>query len=170
MRGSAVFDNERGAIALHAGERATARTGDAPSLPLPFAIAPDDAFEAWALDQEAARAGTGSADYLPADLQVYGGTLDRYGEWEYAAPYGYVWHPTVTSDKWRWLTQHYGRWELAQNRLCWVPSQPAAPSFSVIAPHHAARPVMPHVPGAPALAVSAFRRATSSPRPRRRPA
>jgi hypothetical protein len=41
-----------------------------------------------------------SATYLPQELDVYGSTLDQNGAWQYEAPYGYVWYPTVAAD-WR---------------------------------------------------------------------
>jgi uncharacterized protein DUF6600 len=87
-----------------------------------------------------------SASYLPQDLQPYGSTFDQYGSWQYAAPYGYVWYPTVTpgwrpyyygrwsavpSHGWSWLgidawsypTHHYGRWGYARNAWFWIPGR-----------------------------------------------
>jgi hypothetical protein len=87
-----------------------------------------------------------SASYLPQDLQPYGGTFDRYGSWQYAAPYGYVWYPTVASgwrpyyygrwyaapsygwtwlgiDAWSYPTHHYGRWGYARNAWFWIPGR-----------------------------------------------
>jgi FecR protein len=128
LRGAAVLDTERGSMPLHAGERAFVRSNGAPSFPLPVNSARLDAFDQWTMDQAAARSSTASADYLPPDLQMYGGTLDRYGEWEYTAPYGYVWYPTVASDAWHWPTHHYGRWEYARNRWYWVPRESEKPS------------------------------------------
>ena len=48
-----------------------------------------------------------SAPYLPQDLQTYGSTFDRYGSWQYAAPYGYVWYPTVAAG---WRPYYNGYW------------------------------------------------------------
>jgi hypothetical protein len=127
LRGAAVLDTERGSMPVHAGERAFVRNNDAPSFPLPFNSARLDAFDQWTMELAAARTSTASADYLPPDLQMYGGTLARYGEWAYTAPYGYVWYPTVESDAWLWPTHHYGRWEYARNRQYWVPRQPREP-------------------------------------------
>jgi hypothetical protein len=128
LRGAAVLDTERGSMPVHAGERAFVRNNDAPSFPLPFNSARLDAFDQWTMELAAARTSTTSADYLPPDLQMYGGTLARYGEWAYTAPYGYVWYPTVESDAWQWPTHHYGRWEYARNRRYWVPREPEKPS------------------------------------------
>src|SRR6185295_1256944 len=87
-----------------------------------------------------------SASYLPSDLQTYGTTFDRYGSWQYAAPYGYVWYPTVAPgwrpyyngrwssvprygwtwigiDAWSYPTHHYGRWGYARNAWFWIPGR-----------------------------------------------
>ena len=87
-----------------------------------------------------------SAPYLPSDLQAYGSTFDRYGSWQYAAPYGYVWYPTVAPnwrpyyygrwssvpaygwtwigiDPWSYPTHHYGRWGYARNAWFWMPGR-----------------------------------------------
>jgi Family of unknown function (DUF6600) len=87
-----------------------------------------------------------SASYLPQDLRGYGGTFDRYGSWQYAAPYGYVWYPTVAAgwrpyhygrwssvpaygwtwvgiDPWSYPTHHYGRWGFARNAWFWIPGR-----------------------------------------------
>ena len=87
-----------------------------------------------------------SASYLPSDLRPYGNTFDQYGSWQYAAPYGYVWYPTVApgwrpyyygrwysapSYGWTWLgvdpwaypTHHYGRWGYSRNAWFWIPGR-----------------------------------------------
>jgi Family of unknown function (DUF6600) len=90
--------------------------------------------------------GTESAAHLPPELNVYGGTFDQNGSWQYDAPYGYVWYPTVAADwrpyyygywssvptygytwigvdAWSWPTHHYGRWGYARNRWFWIPGR-----------------------------------------------
>lgn len=87
-----------------------------------------------------------STQYLPQDLQTYGQTFDQYGSWQYEAPYGYVWYPTVAADwrpyyygywspvrrygltwigidRWSWPTHHYGRWGYARSRWYWIPGR-----------------------------------------------
>jgi hypothetical protein len=115
--------------------------------PQAFNSARFDAFDLWSAARRSARMGSAaSAQYLPSDLQMYGGTLDRSGAWQYEAPYGYVWYPTVDQDwrpyydgywssirpygwtwigfdVWAWPTHHYGRWGLAQNRWFWIPER-----------------------------------------------
>src|SRR6185436_17864742 len=87
-----------------------------------------------------------SATYLPQDLQSYGSTFDRDGSWQYSAPEGYVWYPTVTpgwrpyyygswsavpsygwtwvgTEAWSWPTHHYGRWGYGRNAWYWIPGR-----------------------------------------------
>jgi hypothetical protein len=93
-----------------------------------------------------------SAQYLPSDLRPYSSELDQNGAWQYEAPYGYVWYPTVTPDwhpyfygywqsvpvygwtwigydRWSWPTHHYGRWGFAHNRWFWVPGRTFAAAW-----------------------------------------
>ena len=92
------------------------------------------------------RRGATSAQYLPADVRVYGSTFDQYGIWSYAAPtamsgirasprrgvlittaagasgVGFGW-TFVGYDPWGWATHHYGRWGLsAAGAWFWIPS------------------------------------------------
>lgn len=83
---------------------------------------------------------------------MYGATFDRYGSWQYAAPYGYVWYPTVAPDWrpyyygywapyqpwgwtwigfdfWAWPTHHFGRWGFVGSRWFWVPSRTWGPAW-----------------------------------------
>ncbi len=102
---------------------------------------------AGSIDHVTRRAETpASAAYLPQDLQRYGSTLDQNGSWQIAAPYGYVWYPTVAPswrpyyygswsavpsygwtwvglDAWSWPTHHYGRWGHARNAWFWIPGR-----------------------------------------------
>jgi len=87
-----------------------------------------------------------SADYLPQELRTYGSTLDDNGSWQYQAPYGYVWYPSVAADwrpyyygswsavpaygwtwvgvdAWSWPTHHYGRWGYSRNAWFWIPGR-----------------------------------------------
>jgi hypothetical protein len=93
-----------------------------------------------------------SASYLPPELDTYGTTLDQNGAWQYEAPYGYVWYPTVATDwrpyyygywapvpsygwtwvgvdSWAWPTHHYGRWGYASNRWFWIPGRTWGPAW-----------------------------------------
>ena len=149
MRGAATLATERGSMPLRAGERSMAQDDRTPSAPQAFNAARFDDFDRWYAGRRTARvnpASTPSAQYLPADLRSYGGTFDRYGSWQYAEPYGYVWYPSVATDwrpyyygywssvpsygwtwvgadVWSWPTHHYGRWGYGRGSWFWIPGR-----------------------------------------------
>ena len=154
VRGSGALVTEVGTMPLRAGERSVAWDNAAPSQPQYFNAARYDAFDQWALGLRDQRLGSRSrsAQYLPADLRIYGGELDRYGSWGYEAPYGNVWYPTVGPewrpyydgywssvptygwtwigvDVWSWPTHHYGRWGYGRNRWFWIPDRRWSPAW-----------------------------------------
>ena len=152
LRGSGSLVTERGAIPISAGERSVARDGEAPSLPQAFNSARLDAFDRWSGARRNERVGTISARYLPRDLQMYGGTFDRYGSWQDTPQYGYVWYPSVAPDWqpyyygywapyrqwgwtwigldfWAWPTHHFGRWGFFGHRWFWIPGSTWAPAW-----------------------------------------
>jgi hypothetical protein len=112
-----------------------------------FNSARADAFYQWSEAQLDSRRGATSTSYLPAELATYASTFDQYGSWNYQAPYGYVWYPTVASTwrpyydgrwrfyggfgwtfigrgSWGWPTHHYGRWGLGPHgNWFWIPSR-----------------------------------------------
>lgn len=153
-RGAGALVNELGTMPLRSGELSVAWDNVAPSRPQFFNSARFDAFDQWAMALRDQRLGSRaqSAQYLPADLRMYGGALDRYGAWNYEAPYGYVWYPTVAPDwrpyydgywssvptygwtwiganAWSWPTHHYGRWGYASSRWFWIPDRRWAPAW-----------------------------------------
>jgi len=108
LRGSASLETDRGAIALRAGERTTARDGEEPSAAEVVNSARYDDFDLWTLERRDARVVPAqSAQYLPEDLSVYGATLDQSGSWEDMQPYGYVWFPAVAPG---WRPYYHGHW------------------------------------------------------------
>jgi hypothetical protein len=152
VRGVASLATERSAVAVRAGERAVALENGAPSFPQTFNSARFDAFDRWVAGRRDARLAAVSAQYLPRELQPYGGTLDRYGSWQYTEPYGNVWYPTVDAswrpyyygnwepirsygwtwigaDLWSWPTHHYGRWGHANARWFWIPGRTWGPAW-----------------------------------------
>jgi hypothetical protein len=152
VRGFATLTTEQGSTSLRAGERSVAVDNSSPSRPEGFNSARFDAFDRWVADRRDARVATTSAQYLPGDLRVYGGTLDRYGSWQYTQPYGYVWYPTVTAgwrpyyngywspvrrygwtwiggDVWAWPTHHFGRWGYGRGSWFWIPGRTWAPAW-----------------------------------------
>ena len=90
VRGVASLVTEQGAVGVGAGQRAVARAGAPPSYPYTYNSAAWDAFDRWSDTQRNARLGVASAGYLPGDLQAYGGTFDRFGQWRADPSYGYV--------------------------------------------------------------------------------
>jgi len=143
-----IVDIEAGAapVAVGAGQQVSVREGEAPSYPGPFNSARLDGFMRWSQALVDGRRGATSAQYLPADVRVYGSTFDQYGSWSYDAPYGYVWYPRVATtwrpyyhgrwhntgrygwtfigyEPWGWATHHYGRWGIgAGGSWFWIPS------------------------------------------------
>lgn len=93
-----------------------------------------------------------STEYLPSELRTYGQQFDQYGAWQYEAPYGYVWYPSVAVDwrpyyygywssvpaygwtwigydPWAWPTHHYGRWGFGHSRWFWIPGRTFAAAW-----------------------------------------
>ena len=146
VRGLVDVDTESGRMAVRAGQQVFVREGEAPSYPAAFNSARADGFVRWSQALVDARRGSSSAQYLPAEVRVYGSTFDQYGSWSYAAPYGYVWYPRVARtwrpyhhgrwrhgprfgwtfvgyDPWGWTTHHYGRWGITSaGAWFWIPS------------------------------------------------
>ena len=146
VRGLVDVDSGNGPVAVRAGQQVFVREGEAPSYPESFNSARLDGFTRWSQALLDGRRGTTSAQYLPADVRVYGSTFDQYGSWSYDVPYGYVWYPRVAAswrpyyhgrwrhagrygwtfvgyDPWGWATHHYGRWGLSSaGAWYWIPS------------------------------------------------
>jgi hypothetical protein len=146
VRGLVDVDAGTGRVSVRAGQQVFVREGEAPSYPAPFNSARADGFVRWSQALLDSRRGSSSAQYLPAEVRVYGSTFDTYGSWSYAAPYGYVWYPRVARtwrpyhhgrwrhgarfgwtfvgyDPWGWATHHYGRWGITSaGAWFWIPS------------------------------------------------
>jgi hypothetical protein len=146
VRGELDVETDLGRVPLGPGQHTYVREGEAPAPPMPFNSARADAFVRWSEQLVDGRRGSTSAQYLPADLRVYGSTFDQHGTWSYAAPYGYVWYPRVATtwrpyhhgrwrhgvgfgwtfvgfDPWGWPTHHFGRWGIgAGGAWFWIPS------------------------------------------------
>ncbi len=110
IRGLVDVDSGNGPVAVRAGQQVFVREGEAPGYPAPFNSARLDGFARWSQALFDGRRGTTSAQYLPADVRVYGSTFDQYGSWSYDAPYGYVWYPRVAAS---WRPYYHGRWRHA---------------------------------------------------------
>ncbi len=110
LRGSGLLTSGGGSALLGAGERTTVWADTAPAPPSCSTRRRSDPFTRWAVLQRDARSGGGqSAQYLPPDLRMYGGTLDQNGSWQYDTSNGYVWYPTVASN---WQPYYSGYWSM----------------------------------------------------------
>ena len=146
VRGSIEVATDGGTSLVQAGQRVQVLEGSAPSEPVAFNSAQMDEFYRWSaalLDQ---RRGAASASYLPNELVSYASAFDESGSWNYLAPYGYVWYPTVAAGwrpyyhgrwahvgggvgwsflgncRWAWPTHHYGRWGMSSGGgWFWIP-------------------------------------------------
>jgi hypothetical protein len=150
LRGQALLQTNRATTVVGAGQMAFARDGLAPSTPQPFNSARWDEFDRWSQARiDAYRGATtyAAAQYVPPPIYSYSGVLAQYGSWGHAAPYGYVWYPTVAVgwkpyyhgrwkhygrygwtwvgfDPWAWPTHHYGRWGITgTGRWYWIPGR-----------------------------------------------
>lgn len=107
-------------------------------------IGDNDAFDAWASEQDRREDDSDAGEYVSSDMT---GTEDlgNYGNWSYVAEYGYVWRPAglvpgwapyrygrwiwvspwgwtwVANEPWGFAPFHYGRWAFAGNNWVWVP-------------------------------------------------
>jgi hypothetical protein len=110
-----------------------------------------DAFATWSYDRANGFANSASAAQLPYELRPYAPVLDHYGRWDYVAPHGYVWFPSVSvgwrpyydgswsftrygwtwhgHDRWAWPTHHYGRWDYNGAFWFWIPAKVWAPAW-----------------------------------------
>jgi hypothetical protein len=150
-RGVAELADNGTSVVVRAGEMATiAGAGGRPRLE-PFNSARWDAFDRWANDRTNGFATAVSSSRLPYELRPYGQVLDQYGHWDYVAPHGYVWYPTVAAswrpyfagswghtrygwtwaghDPWAWPTHHYGRWGYSGASWYWIPARTWGPAW-----------------------------------------
>jgi hypothetical protein len=149
----------RGAATVHETTAWTLRGGQslvmtglgARPLIQTFNSARFDALTQWAYDRVNGYAQSASAPQLPYELRPYGPVFDQYGSWDYVAPYGQVWYPTVGvgwrpyydgawgftrygwtwhgRDRWAWPTHHYGRWGFNLGRWYWIPAASWSPAW-----------------------------------------
>ena len=133
----------RGTQRLRPGRTLLAR-GEArdPEFQLVDAALEDD-WDRWNERRNRELLKSSAYDYVSRDI-AGADELDGYGNWTYAAPYGWVWQPRVAADwapyrqgrwswvdwygwtwvsydPWGWAPYHYGRWFWNANRWCWWP-------------------------------------------------
>jgi hypothetical protein len=150
-RGVAEIELASERVVIRAGEEARLdRPGDRPQIRA-FNSARLDAFERWSLTRYEGEELSPASRRLPTELRAYGQSFDRYGRWDYVAPYGQVWYPSVAvgwrpyynggwrhtrygwtwygADPWAWPTHHYGRWQSSGGRWFWVPARVWGPAW-----------------------------------------
>lgn len=144
FRGAVYAENRSGEVRVGAGKMLS--MGD--DLPTLMDLGPPSEWERWNKDWDEALAYVEeeSVQYLPQELSVYGGDLNRNGRWLETSEYGYVWTPTmyisadwapyrdgrwvwigddyvwIAHEPWGWAPYHYGRWaHISSHGWCWVP-------------------------------------------------
>ncbi len=150
-RGVAEIEMASERVVVRAGEEARLDRPDDRPLIRTFNSARLDAFERWSLTRYEGEELSPSSRRLPTELRAYGQTFDRYGRWDYAAPYGPVWYPSVAVgwrpyyngswrhtrygwtwygvDPWAWPTHHYGRWQTRGSVWFWIPARVWGPAW-----------------------------------------
>jgi hypothetical protein len=152
LKGEVYLDRQAGQMRVAAGERIILKK-DAVT-PVLAKVGPADQWEQWNRQRDGdfqEPALSSGARYLPDELRVYSGDLDRNGSWSYVAEYGYVWAPRVvvvdawspyrmgrwvwmhgdyvwiSYEPWGWAPYHYGRWAWTRPLgWCWVPPRRGA--------------------------------------------
>ncbi len=106
---------------------------------------PVDEWDRWNQGRDRQLLNTRAYQYVSPDIQG-AAELDNYGQWVYAAPYGWVWSPSgvgpdwapyrdgrwswldwygwtwISYDPWGWAPYHYGRWFYRGGfGWCWYP-------------------------------------------------
>ena len=150
-RGFIDVDDGTSRASVRPGERMTISAPGARPVFQSFNAARFDAFERWSNDRANGFAATTSATHLPYELRPYAPVLDNYGRWDYVAPYGQVWFPSVGvawrpyydgswgytrygwtwhgRDRWAWPTHHYGRWGFNGSFWFWIPTRVWGPAW-----------------------------------------
>jgi hypothetical protein len=149
-RGAATVDDAP-QWSIRGGQMITRLGPSARPLIASYNSAAWDAFGAWSYERATGFGRSASAARLPYELRPYAPALDAYGRWDYVAPHGYVWFPSVHAgwrpyhdgswaftrygwtwhgrDRWAWPTHHYGRWGFTGAFWYWIPATVWAPAW-----------------------------------------
>ena len=149
-RGNATIGETLGRLTVRTGQMVSVLPGERPVIQ-PYNSARLDAFAEWAYERTNGFASAQSAHQLPYELRPYAPLLDQHGRWDYVAPHGYVWFPSVSAawrpyyegswsftrygwtwygqDSWAWPTHHYGRWGFNGAFWYWVPATVWGPAW-----------------------------------------
>ena len=150
-RGAAEIDDATQLVLVRAGEMASLDRAGARPLFQPFNSARWDAFAQWSNDRVNGFTNSRYAAQLPYELRPYAPVLEQHGRWDYVAPYGYAWFPSVSAswrpyydgawahtrygwtwygrDRWAWPTHHFGRWGFNGSFWYWLPAKVWAPAW-----------------------------------------
>jgi hypothetical protein len=150
-RGVAEIVDGGATTLVRSGELASIRGPGGRVLLQAFNSARWDGFERWSSDRINGFAATRSARQLPSELRAYSPLFDSHGRWDYMAPYGNVWFPSVGAtwrpyytgawsltrygwtwmghDPWSWPTHHYGRWGFTGAAWYWIPHRAWGPAW-----------------------------------------
>jgi hypothetical protein len=147
----AAHVNDASTWTVRGGQRLTLAGTAARPLIESFNTARWDTFAQWSAERAHGVTTSSSAAQLPYQLRPYAPVLDHYGRWDYLAPHGYVWVPSVGvtwrpyydgswsftrygwtwrgRERWAWPTHHYGRWGFTGAVWYWVPATAWAPAW-----------------------------------------
>lgn len=150
VRGVGELEGVAERTIVRGGETLIVDNGGRPTLRR-YNSARFDDFTRWAYERANGGAQGASAPYLPPELRAYGWSFDRYGRWDHAASYGYVWYPSVavgwrpyshggwrhTRYGWTWFgldpwagpTHHFGRWGFSGAAWFWIPNRVWGPAW-----------------------------------------
>jgi hypothetical protein len=150
-RGVVEVEDAGSRTVVRGGEMATVLGAGARVSIQTFNSARFDAFDRWADERTNGFAAAVSSRQLPSELRPYAPTFDNYGRWDYLAPYGNVWFPSVGAewrpyytgswrqtrygwtwignDPWAWPTHHYGRWGFTGASWYWMPNRVWGPAW-----------------------------------------
>ena len=150
-RGVADVDDGGSRTVVRGGEMATILGSGGRVSIQTFNSARWDAFDRWADERTNGFAAAVSSRQLPSELRPYSPAFDSYGRWDYIAPYGNVWFPSVGAewrpyytgswrltrygwtwigiDPWAWPTHHYGRWGFTGASWYWIPNRVWGPAW-----------------------------------------
>jgi len=122
-RGAVEAAGETGSTLVKSEQRLEISEGRFAGEPARFMAVADDSFDRWNQTRTTALTRQLPKRYLPDELAEYEEELDSYGDWQYLAPYGYVWAPRGMAGDWR--PYWNGRWAwLPLSGWTWVPYEP----------------------------------------------
>ena len=96
-RGSALVGDAPNVVRVRNGEMATLLGVGSRPLVQRYNSARWDAFAQWAYERTNGFSASYSAPQLPYELRPYASVFDQHGRWDYVAPHGHVWFPSVSA-------------------------------------------------------------------------